>query len=530
MTRIIKWLLCALLLTALFGKEAQANTYTAASCSESDVASAVSKARSGDTVAIPAGTCTWTTGLAWNVPANVIVQGAGSQSVVGGGDATTIMDEIDRTSGDTPLLHLTLSGAFRMTGITINGSANPTANTYPTYNGSVIIDGTSTALRVDHCHFYAISKVEINYQGWQYGVEDHCLHTAGWPDENQSRFGDGGWNSDSLGLGDQSWADNSYFGSSKFMFAENNSYQATSSLISRSHAFAFDCNNGGRFVFRYNTVGNAIALQTHGTAGDRRGCRAEEEYGNTFVYTNSPSASNYFPFLNDLESGSGLFWNNTVTGFTVIEREDTIRTNNGTYPESAPPAGWGYCGTAVTGVLSPWDQNTNSAGYRCIDQVGGGKGDLTTGVFPSKVNSTTSTQSWLQQVADPWYMWMNTLNPVPGETNYYWSNLDSATLENRDYYLELPNINESATFNGTAGMGYGVLSARPSTCTVNANTGAGVGWWATDTNTLYTCGPTANTWTAYYIPYTYPHPLAQSSSSGTPPSPAAPANLAAAVH
>jgi hypothetical protein len=83
---------------------------------------------------------------------------------------------------------------------------------------------------------------------------------------------------------------------------------------------------------------------------------------------------------------------------------------------------------------------------------------------------------------------------------------------NREYF------NYTASFNGTVGVGVGTLAALPATCT------SGVGYWATNqsaanltdytgvnpttpiSGTLYRCTAT-NTWTDYYTPYTYPHPL-----------------------
>ncbi len=70
----------------------------------------------------------------------------------------------------------------------------------------------------------------------------------------------------------------------------------------------------------------------------------------------------------------------------------------------------------------------------------------------------------------------------------------------------------NAAFDGTVGVGRGVVASRPATCTT------GVAYWATDegewnsTNggtadgRLYKCTST-NTWTLHYTPYTYPHPL-----------------------
>jgi hypothetical protein len=112
------------------------------------------------------------------------------------------------------------------------------------------------------------------------------------------------------------------------------------------------------------------------------------------------------------------------------------------------------------------------------------------------------------------------INPISGQPqhisdSYYWNNRKNGTT-NVTYYVQsttdyggskglVPQHNrefwwEGGTFNGTSGVGFGLLAARPATCTT------GVGYWATDTKTLYRAAAT-NTWEEYYKPYTYPHPL-----------------------
>jgi hypothetical protein len=156
------------------------------------------------------------------------------------------------------------------------------------------------------------------------------------------------------------------------------------------------------------------------------------------------------------------------------------------------------------------------------------------------------------------------IDPVNGQPQhvsgtYFWSNtkngsamiptaditLTSNNPDDPDYNRVVPTADqdfwvETTPFDGTSGVGCGTLTDRPKTCTT------GVGYWATDQNcsatigmigahpstplagTLYKCAAT-NSWTAYYTPYTYPHPLrtdcvayptlCDAPSAATPPAP-----------
>ena len=80
--RIMKWLTLAYILSAIFNAEARANTITAADCNTSSVQSAINSAARGDTVIIPAGTCTWTSGVSISGK-GITLQGSGSGRVIG---------------------------------------------------------------------------------------------------------------------------------------------------------------------------------------------------------------------------------------------------------------------------------------------------------------------------------------------------------------------------------------------------------------------------------------------------------------
>ena len=535
---------------------------TAASCSESDVSKAWATLKSSTTTfTIPSGTCAWTTTLALTVPpgnTNLTIQG---QTTVAGAcyptactatDSTIIVDNCSGCGG--PFWQITTGAAstlLRFTGLTIKGGSGG-----PEYNGMLDVDGFSQNVRVDHNHFDsasynpANSSAELYVSGWIYGVADHNVFDSSTDAIAGANNGIGvrmgSYGNDSLGIGDTSWASPTNFGSGNFFFIENNTI---------NYGYADDCSEGGRYVFRYNVLTGVEESQSHPTGGSGRfrGCRATEVYKNLFYSgtTQCNGPSNSCQSFMRLTGGSSLIWGNaeeTSGSYQAGLLFEEMR-NGLSYAQTATPDGWGYCGTNYNGTGSNWDKKTSTAtGYPCLDQGAYGQGDMLIGGFTADgtgsnnvENQTTSCLStsacaYPRQAHEPVYEWLDQLanTPVsaysgaPSSVPYFTKNLD---------YFESSNPGSGANcngFTGATGVGCGLLSARPSTCTAGPAATSpyqsyvpGVGYWATDTSTLYVCSAT-NAWTAYYTPYVYPHPLTQGQVSANPP--AAPTNLKVVVN
>jgi hypothetical protein len=531
MTRNFSWvlLLLALLLSPLFGQAAQAQTtYPAASCNETDVASAIASAVAGGgsvIVTIPAGTCTWSGGNLTtpasgnNTLTNITIIGAGNTGCPSScNDATVI-----QSNGSSAWYILPAPGSttVRLSGITFKSTNS--------VNGIVHIQGSGSStppqVRVDHIHGAVSNDADTVFLfGSTFGVVDHMLC-----DEEVSSEGNCIRFYDSIGgdSGDQSWANPTGLGGPTYMYVENSTF---------NHGVANDGQEGARFVFRFDTF-NDTSVQTHPTGGDGRGrgARAWELYNNTFnaIAGCQVECGNAFW----MSSGTGVVWGNSANSvYGAFVAMHSMRISNSTYPQTAVPNGWGYCGTGFNGTGSPWDQNSTAAsGYACLDQPGQGIGQLLSGNFPNVKNTSTGTIAWPHQALEPVYEW---LDAWTGSSSEFWPVAGSAQLQsNRDFYLYCSPSSSSgctSTFNGTAGTGSGPLASMPSSCT------AGVAYWATDQGNwnqsgvggqgvLYKC-TSANTWSTFYTPYTYPHPLITSGSVTSSNPPAPPASLEAVVN
>jgi hypothetical protein len=226
-----------------------------------------------------------------------------------------------------------------------------------------------------------------------------------------------------------------------------------------------------------------------------------------------------------MSGGTGLFFDNETPSPSEFKHFLTVhsmRRDNSAYSSQPPPNGWGYCGASsgLPGARSNWDENTNSTtGYACLDQPGRGIGDLLSGAFPNTVNVTRGnctydqTCAYPRQALEPIYIWNNPFTPMAGMGGSNVGGQTTDVVENRDWYADW---NANCSQNGpacTSGVGRGTLAQRPVRCT------AGTAWWASDQGgnwhkansslndgQLFKCTAT-DTWTPFYTPYTYPHPL-----------------------
>ena len=451
-------------------------TWTAASASRTDVSDCVAAVSSGDRINVPPGSATWDSAVDISGKDLTII-GAGS------GSNTDINTVITMTSGNC----FTIGKG--------GTSSSSRISRFRFVNCMIGLDGLNPGkpFHIDHNYFQSSVQRTMRVSGYNYplpprGLFDHNVHEL-------TRFviygtmfmlNEANWQH-------LIWATDPDFGGPQAVYIED-------CIITNGPPGTIDSNYGGRYVYRFNTVTvDTYAHEFHGVQSNNRAGQRWEIYGNSVTTTASSAWASSF-----LRGATGFMFNNTRSGTWTNGAVLKVERS------SEDKLVWGFCdGTKII------DGNTPGfRGWPCRDQIGRSR--------DSAIYSGSG--AWPPQASTPAYSWNNTQGGSQwGFSGYKGNSIESTlhSLVNRDWF------NYNAEFNGTTGVGIGMLSTRPVSCTT------GVAYWATDDGEwnsrhagtdgqLYKCTAT-NTWTLYYTPYSYPHPLQATQGDSTPP--AAPINL-----
>jgi hypothetical protein len=440
---------------------------------QASVATCVANASSGSTINVTGGSASWTGNIQIGTKALSII-GAGAGTTVIAGNAFTLTKSASRISGFT--FNLSSGSKFVVEG-SVGFRIDHNTVTRPTYDVWVLIYGQGASPSEGLIDSNNVTRGRIVHYG-----------------------------EDSATAGRYAWSRPVGLGTSKAIYIEDNTFNYPDGSAGGTYLNTVDGNWGCRYVARFNTfIGGRF--EVHGLQGDnQRACMLWEIYSNALT---NPATPNYRPWF--VRGGTGMIFHNTTDGRFLHETIDidvnrTIDTNS--YPLFGRCDGSSWVDGDTPGLR----------GYPCRDQIGrGSDASLWNYGMPAPA-----------QASAPAYIWRNR-NPsgeLPVNLNGVGTSRQNADLalqlmESRDFYTF------RATFNGTTGVGEGPLSARPTSCS------PGVGYWATDQGEwnaknpgpdgqLYRC-TAPNTWSLYYVPYPYPHPMATGGPSAGIPS--APTNL-----
>jgi len=424
------------------------NGIIARSCSEKDVQAAIATAKAGDTVVVPAGEITWSAKLV--ITTGITLKGAGI-------DRTIIHNGYSNASDyDEALImyqpsDFDVNWPFRITGFTFDLNNRGHGILLAHHRSSSLV--IQTKIRIDHNKFTgspdSLAHQAIINNGMRGCVDNNIFDGVRYPIRHQSCYHNG-----------KEWWDN--WEGVVYGKEDNNVYYEDN--VFKGVEVVSDCQYANRYAFRYNTIypiGNPYPLfDAHGNQGTgyMYSSFGVEIYGNLIITPQS-----YFNFrLLDHRGGKALVFMNVVTAtsgdFNIRVRDE--------YPDSLNP------------TINPSPQFPNDSYYF-----------LNRRNYAGSYNDVTEGQ--------------HSDNPP-----YY-----ECPKINRDYFVGRDN------FDGTEGIGYGLISTRPSNPTK-----VGVAYWETSQNvsdlrgmvgvnpitpisgTLYKC-TAPGVWSAYFKPYTYPHPL-----------------------
>jgi hypothetical protein len=428
-----------------------AATLTSPSASYSDVSATITAAARGDTVIVPAGSATWSSTL--NLTKGVTLQGAGRTLTLittSGGKAIQIGPDATALSSGE---------LFSVTGFRFDG--NSSALNLIGIEGAV---GSATKaftnLAIGNCQFQNMSTTTSGS-----GVISSTRQVRGCIFSNI--FDRCNVIVKIMGNNDagEEWANGHWprvFGTADNLYFESNLIEYSSTYNGTDSGWT-ESGQGARLVMRYNTWNMANGHHT--------------ELWDCHGFQNWPGNGQTGTMISE-------YYGNTVTGLTG----DWIKLRGG----------WALVHNNIV---------TGSGGNIQINQYGpadaGGSGCMADVPGASGVYNGEITNH---------YCWNNNFN---GSDASHGSNLpggECGVVENRNFWFY------NSSFNGTTGIGRG-------TATPSGSATFGVGYWKNSTATpsvdpnivqagTFYMATAANTYTAIYTPYTYPHPLAGGAAVG----------------
>lgn len=475
MKNLLKSIIYLLVFGVLSYNNCFADTHTVSGdCSASAVQAVINAASEGDVIDVTCtGTVTWSQQV--NLSGGKTLRGGGAKGASGTAGTWPLTINVTLT-GNASVIHVTNTDSQainRVTGFKFQGTGTPY------WIIKVIGEGTGKdgrgAFRIDNNYFNQVAYgSRVTYtdgsSGKMTGLFDHNVFY--YPKTGTNPYGNNTYQNTYKGSSSTCYGYDSLhratgFGTNDFVFWENN-YMFNTGIETSS--------GGGRVVLRYNEVasdytnGSMAVLDGHGA--DTRGHQACGIVANEF-YKNTITGVYAFAQIVDMRGGKWMVHNNTTQSGKLQINE--YRVSGPEYLDWKACDGTWCCEAPRCDIQAP----TASDFASCYP-------------LPNQVRNT--------------YVWNNlksgtNMTPVPTT-----STVGIYVALNRDYWMP----------------SYGTEAARPTKCTTGGYYGA------TDSGKLWKCTST-DTWTTYYAPYTYPHPLsgavANTAESTTSTTPYAPQNL-----
>jgi hypothetical protein len=417
MVKLIKWISFGLLLVAP-AAQAQVN---AASCSNTDVQNAINSASAGQTVNIPAGSCSWSN---VNLAKAITLNGAGkgvTNITLANASAFNVTKQ---TAGPTRIQNLTFLASVK-----VDPHVMTVSGPWPTGRPVILYNIAITLNNADFSTVFTPGGVIYSHILFT-GTWGSTLFTGKYLTDNAS------WATpDTMGMKDTTGFANTYI--------EDNTFNGGTIT---------DCDDNCRVVVRHNTGNDSGGFNSHGKDSSPTGMRHFEIYNNSFLYPDktcpggsatSPSNINQWIWI---RGGTGVIFNNnfdplqsscwgTKPEIKLSDRgaEDDRpqgtcsathyptphqigQNNNGTSDFTDPIWFWGNNG-AVIAVSGNWSWG-NPCGFDWNTYFQWGRdGNISLLTLPLSLSFTGGTVSGLGGSAKPGYTPYTYPHPLVGSTS-----------------------------------------------------------------------------------------------------------------